>query len=391
MKYLFKTLIITIIIFLCLKLVFYSLNNNHEVQYNLGNFKVTEKFKLKDKRHIYNFYIENGNYNIAFEIDQNFKKASKIIERIEFFKKDQCLLPIFKRGKIIYDAMCKKQDTIYFANELNKNLNLGNYKTTNFEDKAKGQKYEVNDIYMSNILKNHYLYIENYKGIVLINNNISTIKLFDNDVYKKEISTTVDKFYLVANYNENLTFKSFFLINLINGKQREIRSVNAISFDSYIQGVVDNQVYLFDKDSQTQYKIDLDTELVTKVTALKNIKYYDGKWKTMTLKEAMEGKLFNKYYSNKFNNYIKTDKVNNKYYVYEKQDKYYNVYLINDKNERIYLFKTSDMNSVTYLSNTICFKLDNSYYLYSNNGNKKLITNFELEFNDTIKFGVYEK
>jgi len=78
---------------------------------------------------------------------------------------------------------------------------------------------------------------------------------------------------------------------------------------------------------------------------------------------------------------------------YEKEGKYYNVYSISDSNkkQRTFLFKTSDLNSVTYLDGYIYFKKDNSYYYYSPKGIRKLIENSEMNFNDTLKFGVYEK
>ena len=288
--------------------------------------------------------------------------------------------------------LMRRFDDLYDVGLIGFTKALNNYDENKFKDSSEKKEYEVNNIYMDNIPEKHYLFVENYKGIVLINNEISTIKLFNNDVYTKELSTVVDKYYIVANYNEELTFKSFYLVNLINGKQREIRSVNAISFDSYIQGVVDDKVYLYDLDSQVQYKIDLETELVTKVATNSDIKYYNGKWTTMTLKDAMDKKVFEPYSTNKFKEYEKTDKLDN-YYVYEKEGNYYNVYLIspNDLKQRTFIFKTSDISSVSYLNNYIYYKKDNAYYSYSTNGIRKIIENKEMTFNNSLKFGVYEK
>jgi len=395
MKYLLKSLIFVMLLFFGLKLVFYILNDEHEVKYNIGNFKINEHYTLVDGKHSYFYEVENGDFEITFELNKNLRKTSKTIEDIKYYENEKCILPIFKNEKVIYDVMCKNENTVYYNYYLKNNLDLSNvknYDRKKFEDNAKYQKYEVNKIYKENIPENHYLFAENYKGIVLINNEISTIKLFNNDIYTKEISTIVDKFYLVANYNEELTFKSFYLVNLINGKQREIRSVTPISFDSYIQGVVDDKVYLYDLDNKVQYEINLETELVTKIASNNNIKYYDGKWKTMTLKEALDKKTFNLYSSNKFNEYDKADKIND-YYVYEKNGNYYNVYLINKENlkQRTFLFQTSDINSVTYFDEYIYFLKDNIYYNYSVNGIREIIENEEKAFNDTIKFGVYEK
>jgi hypothetical protein len=395
MKYLFKTLLATIILFLFLKIVFYLLDNSHEIEYNIGNFKVSEKFKITNGNHNYFFKLKNEEYEISFSLNKNYKKSEKVLENIKYYKQEGCVLPIFKKGEIIYDVMCKKDNTVYYNYDLKENIDtstISGYSENKFSDIAKASSYEENKIYKANIPKNHYLFVENYKGIVLINNDINFIKLFDHDVYKKDISTVVSKYYLVANYNDDLTFKSFYLVNLVNGRQKEIRSINEISFDSYIQGVVDDKVYLYDLDSNVQYEIDIENEMVNKIASDNDIKYYNGKWTTMTLKEAKEHKVFNPNYSNKLSNYTKVDKINN-YYAYEKNGKYYDVYLIdkNDLNQRTYLFKTSDIQSVTYFDNYIYFKKDNVYYNYGNRGIRKLIENQEMNFNSSLKFGVYEK
>jgi len=394
MKYLLKSLIFVILLFFGLKIIFYLLNHEHQVKYTIGNFDIDEHFTLKDGKHSYFYEVKNEDFEITFELNENLRKKTKTIEKVEYLEKENCILPIFKSKKIVYDVMCKNEDTVYYNYYLNNNLTIenSNYDQNKFKDTSKYTKYEVNKIYNENIPENHYLFVENYKGIVLINNEISSIKLFENDVYKKEIHTVVDKYYLVANYNEELTFKSFYLVNLINGKQREIRSITPISFDSYIQGVLDGKVYLYDLDNQVQYKIDIETELVTKIASNNNIKYYDGKWKTMTLKEAMDKKTFNLYSTDEFNNYEKADKLDD-YYVYEKSGNYYNVYLINKENlkQRTFLFQTTDINSVTYFDEYIYFLKDNIYYYYSINGIKKVAENEEKIFNETIKFGVYEK
>lgn len=381
MKYLFKKLILVITIYFSLKIVFYIIDNHHEIKYNIGNFEVEEEFNLKNGNHIYSYTLTNDDFEITFDVNKNFKKKSKILKDIKYYEDEKCILPIFLNGEIIYNTMCKEDNTVYF-----------NYDKNNEKKKESKEKFEINTIYKNNIKDNQYLFVENYKGITLINNEIRNIKLFENDVYKKEISVVADKYYLVANYNEELTFKSFYLINLINGKQKEIRSANEISFDSYIQGVVSGKIYLYDMDSKVQYEIDPELEQVTKIATNSNIKYYNGKWTEITLKEALDKKMFAPYETNKFKEYDKVDKLNN-YYVYEKNGNYYNVYLISPNNlkQRTFLFKTSDISSVTYLSESIYFKKDNIYYSYSNEGVLKIIENEEMKFNTSLKYGVYEK
>ncbi len=79
MKYLFKSLIIIIILFFVLKAAVYMLDNEHEVEYNIGNFDVQEHFKLEKGQHIYSYKIKNEDFEITFDINKNFKKTSKTI------------------------------------------------------------------------------------------------------------------------------------------------------------------------------------------------------------------------------------------------------------------------------------------------------------------------
>ena len=120
MKYLFKTLIIFTIIFFALKLILFIFDTGHTVTYNVGNFKVKEELKTKDNNNYY-FSLEHEDFKINFQINQNYNKSEKIINKIEYKKVDgyNCVLPIFKNGKILTDVMCLKDNTIMYAHNLN--------------------------------------------------------------------------------------------------------------------------------------------------------------------------------------------------------------------------------------------------------------------------------
>lgn len=169
-----------------------------------------------------------------------------------------------------------------------------------------------------------------------------------------------------------------------------------ISFDSVIEGVVGDDVYIFDKDAETQYKISLKYENVQKVASKDGIKYYNGKWTTMTLNEALDGKLFDNYYSSDIDGYDRVNKIGKDegyYYLYKKEGDKYLVYRADIQNPKMktYLFTTTDLQSVIYLNDYIYFKNGMTLYYYSSNGVRKVIENSELEFNTDISFGAYIK
>ena len=403
MKYLFKTLIIFIITFIALKFILFLFDTGHTVNYNIGNFKVKEELKTKENNNYY-FELEHENFKINFQIKQNYNKAEKVISKIQYKKIDDytCVLPIFKNGKILTDVICLKDNDITYANNLNnkkikeylKTLEKYGYNQNDFQDKASEIKLSnTQTIYQDNFIENHYIAMETYKGLNLFNGSASNVEIFDNDVYTKPISFFTDKYYIVADYTENYTFKIFHVINIINGKQTDIRSYDDISFDSYIEGAIGTDIYLFDRDANKQYKISIENESVEQFHDKDNLQTYNGKWENMSLSDAINGTTFNNYYTDDIKGYAKVDKVGKYYYIYEKQNNHYNVYRADIQNKKIktYLFQTTDLDSVIYLDDTIYYINGNTFNYYNNFGNRKVIKNTELEFNPDLSFGVYKR
>lgn len=397
MKFLVKVLIILLALFIALKLIIHIFDKGHKKEYTIGNFTITEVLKT-DKVDNYYFKINHEKFKMNFQIFKNYNKEEKIISDIKYYDGNyQCILPFFK-GEILTDIMCLKDNTItYYHNlkdgkvdEFASEMKKYGYDSQIYKEQGQAEKVSnMMELYKDNLVQNHYLALESYKGITLINNE-KEIKLFKNDVYKKPVSIFTDKYYIVADYDQEYSFKKFYVVNLINGNVKEIRSYNEISLDSIMQGVVNNEIYLFDKDAEVQYKINLKQETVEK---LDNIKFYKGKWTNITTKEALEGNKFENYYSNQISGFDKVDKVDKYYYLYKKKADKYLVYRADTQNPKIktYLFTTSEIHSVMYLKDYIYFKNDTFVYYYSDKGERKVIDNLEIEFNNDIDFGVYIK
>ena len=403
MKYLFKTLIIFTLIFFALKFILFLFDKGHEITYNIGNFKVKEELETKENNSYY-FELIQEKFKMNFRIFKNYNKAEKVINKIEYKKIDgyQCILPIFKNGQLLTDVMCLKDNDVTYAHNLDnkkikdylKTLKKYGYNLDNYNDQADDIKLSnTQTIYEDNFLENHYIAMETYKGLNLFNGKESNVKIFENDVYTKPISYFTGKYYIVADYTDEYTFKIFHVINIINGNKIDIRSYDDISFDSYIEGAVNDDIYLFDKDASKQYKISIKNESVELFHDKNNLQTYNGKWQDMSLTEALNGKTFNNYYTNDIKGYDKVDKVGKYYYMYKKENDYYYVYQadIKNKKQKTYLFKTTDLNSVIYLEDAIYYLNGSTFYYHYNYGERKVITNTELEFNKDLSFGVYKK
>lgn len=399
MKFLLKNLIIFLTILLILKYIVFLLNPGHITKYNIGNFEIKEQLKTKNNSNYY-FEIEGEKQKINFQIYKDYGKKEKVIKKLPYQKIDDydCFLPIFKDKEILTDIMCVKDDVIMNASNLNNQIIIDTFKKYGYNpNKYKDSDKEITIsnteiLYKENIPKNNYVAEESYRGLTLFSSKDSMVNLFENDIYTKPISIFTNKYYLVADYNSEYTFRHFYLVNIINGEKKTIRSYDEISFDSYIMGEVDGEVYLLDKDARKQYKINIEYENVEEVGNKDGIKYYDGKWKTITLNEALNEKHFEKNQVN-IKGFEKSYKINDYYYMYKKEGSNYKIYRADKQNKKLktYLFETNDINSITYVKDKVYFKNGNTFYYYGNNKINKILKNTELDFNSDISLGVYEK
>ena len=90
-------------------------------------------------------------------------------------------------------------------------------------------------------------------------------ELYSKQVLLKAAYHFTDKYYLVADYNSEYTFNKMNLVNIINGEKITIRSYDDISFDTYIMGEVEGKIYLFDKESNKEYEIDLEEKMINQI------------------------------------------------------------------------------------------------------------------------------
>ena len=167
-----------------------------------------------------------------------------------------------------------------------------------------------------------------------------------------------------------------------------------ISKDSYINGVIDNEIYLFDKDELKQYKISKNGKKVTEVGNKKNgALYYNLGFETKDIYSFRDNNL--KFKTN--NNYIKKieGSTSIKFIENDKDTYYYvtdsnNVYYYNTNSKiKVQLFnkKISDFKLV---NETLFFISDDTLYSYNQQeGIKQLLKYKELSFNWDNRIAIY--
>lgn len=414
MKRLFILLISLIIIYIGLKFTLHFFDKGDHFSYEFDKdgtiIYVTEKshFKLSDNEDNYQFEVKAQNHTFNFQIFHDFNKQVNIISDIAYYQSDnyECILPFFK-DEVLMDIMCYKDENLTYYYNLkgeDENLdkfvgNLKEYKIFNFIDNALVKEVEGINVYKDNLLKDHYIELTSYNGLYNISSNFNSlvyrISLYNKDIYNQKIGIFHNQYYLSADYNQNYEFTKFNLVDFVNLKVDTIDSNYAISTDSYMQGVVDGKVYLYDKDKAKQYEISIDKKTITQLNG--PIKYYNnGVWETMTVEQAKQEVKFQ--YTNKVqaHNIERQDIIGHDFgytYIYKKNSDKYDVYRSNIGNsDEIYLFSTDNIDNIYYIDNYVYFVDKNVIKVYHDSfGVKKLINYQELEFNKNIKFHIYIK
>ncbi len=409
------------IIYIIFQIIFQMTSHGHTVEYKIKNneikYEIKEVLTYKEKNEENNYYFEikENDKLFTFQIFGDLDKRNYVIKDIYSYKSNEysCIYPIFKTEEQLTDILCIKDNIIYpYQSIKGKNKEIDNFKDSLkdiyseiiYEDEnSNTMKKESITIYRDNLIKNHYLAIENYKGVYLINTNdvYKKIDIFMNDSYKRDIAGFYSDKYITADYNQKYSFNEFYLLNIKTGKQEKILSNKALNLDGYIMGSLEDKIYIYDKSDKEQYSVNIKNNSISKVgNASSGIKIYENnKWIDYSSYDAYDNKTtFNQYkiINSKYSEYSRVDKVGNKlsgyYYFYKRNGNKYDVYRASVQNESVltYLFETTNIENIIY----------NEHYIYYINGAdilyykddlyiKKLITNKELEYNESIKFGLF--
>lgn len=417
MKKLMYVLILLCAIYFGILFIKNKWGNGHHLSYlvNTENikFEIEETYQKKSKNQEagYSLQIRKGNTIFPIHITIG-KEKKKIIESIYYFENDkyECIFP---SGDLIQsDVLCQENATIYpYQNMVGadqevdafvQTLENKGYDATKFKDRRSIIKTMDGISIYDNLVKDHKIGMEHYKGLYLLDsiNLLQNKNLFTSDIYQKSVEIFQDKYYVVADYNQKYEFHEFYVINMTTQKETKIVSNKAISFDSYIQGVVDNAIYLLDRSNKKQYRIHLSDKTVTKVgdTDLGVQVYTEGQWKTMTMYDVLKQDTYftMETLSNEIDQkrYAHFDVVGDYYYLYETNETGYLVYRVQKEVPSIRYFITtiSNLNQVVYVGDYFYWKeKDTIYYYHDTTGIRTVIQNGELSFNPNLQFGIYAK
>ena len=382
-------------------------------------YKITENYtkRKKNNRNAYYFDIKANDEHFIFQTYESFGHQQNLIQAIHEYRDDQvqCILPVLKENKVVTDMICKEQeDQIYYReihgkyeklDEYVSNLKLLQEAYRTFLKKENTVKVGTSKIYTQALPDDKAIAVSDYRGITMINadGKKEAQDVFKGDVYDQKIKALIGKYYLIADYEQPFEIDRFYLVDLAKNKKEVIESKYMISKDSYVQGIVENSVYLYDRSNQKQYEINVVDKTVYEVGNVNlKIQYYDGaKWSQKEMYDIATTDIYFETYpvvTEKNSNYDKVIRVGGTvtgyYYYFQSVGDAYKVYRAPVQNSEIktYVFTTTSLSQIYYAGDDVYFMNHNDVQKFCEiSGIQTVLTNSEFEFNPTILYGIYEQ
>lgn len=362
----------------------------YDILYEKNKYIINEIYEYKNKEHLYEINIKNNKQEITYLLNSDFNKNKKIIKNLKVYKDDNitCLLPIYNQ-KIEYKLYCLKDDiqvSNYYLkdNESYKKIlkKVKKYKINNFIENNKTTSYKKLKVYDNNISNEDIFTIWDYKGISIIEKDKTNyIKFLDYDLYDNIKTIIYDKYFVLFENNHVDGIKNIHYYDLEKDKLKIYNPEIIISKDFYINGVVDNLIYVTDNKTKKEYTIDLKKEEIIQINkANEYLTYYDNEFKSLTKSDYfMEKQIFNnkKVIDKKISN-EEHIKENNIYYFYEDN----NFYRQRTNRNKELLFSIDEIKEWKIISNKIIIISEDILYLYDDNrGLVPIVQSNELNYN----------
>lgn len=335
---------------------------DYEKKYQVNGFKIREKYNKKNG--YYEFMIDYNEITYPFIIKSKYYRKRELINEIEVAKNalEVCLLPV--SNDLSFYPLCSNKKDIY-------TINLSKIKDLDFkyrEIKKIDKKYQNLTL---NYLGDLKVFVNNYKGFHLVSEEEQKdIDLFSKDVYTMSLIYQLGNYLIVPDYETEYYFNKMFIIDMKNGKVKEIKLKDGISFDSVFLGEHKNNVYLLDKKEEQEYKIDLKKKKIEKVD----------------FQILENGKMINSSFKNIVNQNLNMFPKSEIVYKIIDEKLYMEVaeILIKISNQPVKKVIQNNFDEVYYL-------VDYSLYMFNNfDGEVKVLSNFEWNFNNYNNIFIYK-
>ena len=404
MKNIKKIILIIIIIFITF-CIFKVIKKEHTVKYKIDKYSIKEHFYISND-HYYDLIIKDkkNTYTNTLNIDLN--KNKKIIKNIEEFKSNEltCIVSTYKKSdeKGIYCNLNKQQVSIdYLLNtnnsdfkKINKKLKKYNLK---FPKENNTKKYYKNlIIYQKNIPNDNLYFIWNYKGVYVIGNNkVSYKKFLDYDLYDNVMDCVVSDYYVLFDNSSVNGIENVYYYDINKDKVTSFKLKQKLTKDSYINGVVEDLIYVTDRKQKKEYTINIKDKTIEEIDndQTKYLVYDNYKKKELSKSDYFMNDVF-------FDNNLIVDKkvTNSKelkkeynYYYFIEENKLYKA-LDTVKSEKILLAELDNIKDWLVKDREVILLVDDTIYSYTEQyGLRKILITNELNYNYENIYEMWKK
>ena len=329
MKKLSLLIIISILSFITFLLILYR-PRSYELTYKVDEYQVKESYYLEDKYYL--FVVKKDNYTYEFIKEIKYTSNRGLIKELKELTEEDynCIIPILNDTDVY--PICYQNKELISWDLIDKELYPTNIKTLN-------EEYKGINIYALN--KQTYL-IYNYKGFYYINENTKKeITLFNQDIYAIPLATIINNYLFIPNYEQSHTFKSAYVINMLNGHKELWTLDEEINFNSYILGSYDESIYLFDNKTKKEYELVPHKKKMRIVSKNKEGIIYNNGWENISV-----NKLADKEYKFNFSSKYSYEVRDSKLFLSIKGSKFYtrvsnieNMQIIYTYNDTVYYWQ----------------------------------------------------
>ncbi len=389
-----KRIILVIFLLILVYFGYKILIKEHEVIYTIDKYKIHEHFYI-NKDHYYDLTINKGKLNYTYTLNKNLSKEKGIIKDIKTYKSNNlvCIIPIYKESinKEIFCNLDNQQvSNDYLIKTYNKDFKVIKKKIKKYEIKLPSssniyKKYKKNTVFQNNILDNYNYYIWNYKGILILNNKeLKYQKILNYDLYDNVMATSIDRYYVIFENTNVNGIENIYYYDSKNNKVNKFKLKEKIDKDSYINGVVDNIIYVTDRKNKKEYKINVVKKSIERIDDDYNYIIYENNNKKVVSKSDFF--MNEQYFDNK---YLKDKEItdslelvkDNNYYYYYKEGKIYKA-LDTNKKHSILLLELDDIKEWKVSNGIIIIMARDSIYQYTDQeGLRKIVKSNELKYN----------
>ena len=248
-----KIMILLIILSFSFFLLIYFKKRSYKLSYEKNGFKIEEEYIKEDDKYLLNVTSKNNKY--FFIITDKYSKKRKLVNKVKEYKlgSEVCLTITFNNKDIL--PSCTKDSGAISYHLVSKELKTKIKNSDKYITKTKNKSFDFNNILVKN-LNNKKVLVWNYNGFYVLTNSLTKkVNLIKTDVYNPQLIGELDNYLIMPNYDEGYEYKSIKVLDTDDFSIKNLKLNNAISSDSYVLGINDQSIFIYDPKYEKEIEI----------------------------------------------------------------------------------------------------------------------------------------